>query len=110
MSFSKLCTPAFLYLVLSLIILLVMIFQFSGKLMTLIGLTLFHLVFILFWAWVLNLICQAGYKIVSWILVLIPIFIVFLSFFIDLSGILILEGFNATKATKPNSFFKKLGI
>ena len=32
---------------------------------------------ILFWTWVLNIICKAGYKWVSWLLVLLPFILIF---------------------------------
>ena len=41
---------------------------------------LIHIVYVVFWTWVLNLICKAGYKWISWVLVLAPFVIIFLLF------------------------------
>jgi hypothetical protein len=38
---------------------------------------LVHLVYLVFWTWVLNLICKAGYKWISWVLVLAPFVLAF---------------------------------
>jgi hypothetical protein len=67
MDFSKLCTPALVYLVISVITIVVGIF------------TDFHIVsllikafFVALWTWFLNYLCSKGYKIISWVLVLLP--------------------------------------
>jgi hypothetical protein len=36
------------------------------------------LLYVLFWTWILNLICRAGYSSVSWFLLLLPILLVFI--------------------------------
>ena len=36
------------------------------------------LIFILFWTWILNLICKDGYEVISWILVFLPFIAIFL--------------------------------
>ena len=38
---------------------------------------LFKAIYILFWTFVLNAVCKAGYKEVSWFLVLLPIILMF---------------------------------
>ena len=63
-----LCTPAQLYLFLSV---LSLVSVFTGSM--LLGNALVGLGLALVWTWVLNKICQGGYTTVSWILVLIPI-------------------------------------
>jgi len=42
--------------------------------------TLFILkvIYVLFWTWILNIICKSGYETVSWILVLVPYIFMFL--------------------------------
>jgi len=35
------------------------------------------IVYVIFWTWVLNLICQQGYTPVSWLLVLLPFILFF---------------------------------
>ena len=64
-----LCTPAQLYLFLSVLSLLSVFAGTMALTNALVGLAL-----ALVWTWVLNRICKGGYKTVSWILVLIPIF------------------------------------
>lgn len=38
---------------------------------------IFNLIYILFWTWVLNLICKDGYSNISWFLVLLPFIFLF---------------------------------
>jgi len=49
-------------------------------------------VYIVFWTWVLNLICNAGYTSISWFLVIFPIVLMFI-----LLGIMIMEMNKATE-------------
>lgn len=67
MDFSKLCTPALLYLILSVIGILIAIFS---------GFTFFTIlikvIFVLLWTWILDFLCRKGFGVVSWILVVIP--------------------------------------
>lgn len=86
----KLCTPAYVYLVISAIILVVSIFQNYGNVNTYcIGsfscsvsstflIFVAKILYILFWTWILNLICRAGAPWLSWILVLLPFIIFFI--------------------------------
>jgi hypothetical protein len=39
---------------------------------------IFKAVYILFWTWLLNIICKSGYETVSWILVLMPFILMFI--------------------------------
>lgn len=76
--FKSLCLPSKVYLILSVIaILLTMISPavFGGATVLM---HIIHIVYALFWTWVLQLICRAGYKWISWILVLAPFIIAFL--------------------------------
>jgi hypothetical protein len=87
---KDLCTPASLYLVLSLIALAVMFFQNIGsENMYCLGnyhcnvssvslIFIIKILYVLFWTWVLNLICRAGYTTVSWFLVLFPFILFFI--------------------------------
>ena len=84
-----LCTPAYVYLVISVIALVVMIFQNMGsKQVYCLGLYecdtqnvtmifAIKILYVLFWTWILNLICNQGYTTVSWILVLLPFILFF---------------------------------
>jgi hypothetical protein len=85
----NLCTPSYVYLVISTIALVVMLFQNIGNVnlyclgsytcdvtsTTLIF--LIKILYILFWTWILNLICRAGYTSISWFLVLLPFILMF---------------------------------
>ncbi len=68
----QLCTPAFLYVVLSAISIL-MAFMRKIKLSSI----LIKMVFIALWTWLLNLLCVKGYTAISWILVFLPLLITF---------------------------------
>jgi hypothetical protein len=88
--FKNLCPPALLYLVISLISLVVIgFFNFGNEKVYCVGyyscpvssvylVFLVKLIYIVFWTWILNLICRAGLPVVSWLLVLLPILIFFL--------------------------------
>jgi len=72
MNFSKLCTPALIYLVIAIIGILMAIKRtgiMSG---------VFSLIFVLIWTWFLNFLCKKGYNVVSWILLFLPFISVFL--------------------------------
>lgn len=96
--FSKLCTPAMLYFVLSIISLVVIGLQnlngdnnkyclgsYSCQVNNMPGIFVLKLIYILFFTWVLNLICKAGYTSISWFIVLLPFILLFV-----LLGLLIL--------------------
>ena len=67
MDFSKLCTPAMLYLVLAAISIVIGVFQ-KFQFFSL----LIKVVFVAAWTWFLNFLCSKGYKGISWFLVLLP--------------------------------------
>ena len=95
--FSKLCTPASLYFVVSLFALLLVVLQnlqnkhtlcvgnFSCSVPNVTMIFLMNFVYILFWTWILNLICKAGWKMLSWALVLFPFIVVFLMVILGMS-------------------------
>lgn len=90
--FRNLCTPAHFYFFISLISIFVMIYQNNhsradiyclGEYMCNANKTVViftSIIYMLFWTWVLNIICRAGASYVAWILVLLP----FLLFFVAL--------------------------
>jgi hypothetical protein len=66
MNFSKLCTPALIYLVIAVIGILMAIKRtgiMSGAV---------SLIFVLIWTWLLNFLCKKGYNVVSWFLLFLP--------------------------------------
>ena len=94
---KNLCAPSYVYLVISIIGLVVMAIQNYGNFsvyclgsytcnVSSTGLVfIIKLLYILFWTWILNLICRAGATHIAWILVVLP----FLLFFVLLSLLMI---------------------
>ena len=94
MSFPKtlkeLCMPAYIYFIISSIVLLIMLIQNignSGKyslgnyycsVPSLILIFIVKIIYILFWTYILNLICRDGYSNLSWLLVLLPFILLFI--------------------------------
>ena len=87
---NKLCTPAYVYLVISAISILVLAFQnlgsnqifcagsFSCSANNTALVFVIQVIYVLFWTWLLNKLCQNGASTVSWILVLLPLIMMFL--------------------------------
>lgn len=86
---KELCTPAAVYFVISIIGLLLVAFQnmgntdmfymgdFSRKVPSTMLLLFSQFIYILFWTYVLNLICKDGHSTLSWLIVLLPILMMF---------------------------------
>lgn len=97
---TDLCNPAHAYLVISTVAITVIFIQnyysgsfnnrtyclgsYSCQIPSLTYLFLIKILYVLFWTWVLNLICQAGAPQISWILALFP----FVLFFIIIASIM----------------------
>lgn len=77
-AYKSLCLPSKIYFVLSVIgiLLAVLLPNVVGRVSLLVHLV--HVVYIVFWTWVLQLICGAGYKWISWVLVLAPFILAFM--------------------------------
>lgn len=87
---SQLCTPAFVYFVLSVVGIIVTIFQNMGNtnkyclgnltcnVPSTVAIFIMKIICILFWTWILNLICNDGHKNIAWFLVLLPFILMFL--------------------------------
>jgi len=92
--FKELCTPASVYFSLSILAMVVMLFQnFGSENLYCLGvyncqvssvklIFIIKLLYIFLWTWILNLICKAGVPGLSWFLVLFP----FIVFFILISS------------------------
>jgi hypothetical protein len=77
-AYKSLCLPSKVYFVLSVIaVLLTIVYPSVFGRMSVIG-HLGHVIYLVFWTWILNLICGAGYKWFSWVLVLAPFVLTFL--------------------------------
>ena len=86
----NLCTPAYVYLVISSIALFIMFFQNVGNLnMYCLGtyncsvystplIFIIKVIYIAFWTWILNLMCDAGATNIAWFFVLLPFILMFL--------------------------------
>lgn len=88
-SLKELCTPAQIYFVISIVSLLLVLFQnlgnrnsyhignFSCRVPDTMLVFIVKLIYILFWTWILNLICKDGHVGISWLLVLLPWILLF---------------------------------
>ncbi len=86
---KKLCSPAYVYLVISVISILIIMFQNGGNTdKYCIGnfecpvantplIFLFKFMYVAFWTFVLDSICKAGHKRFSWFLVILPYVLLF---------------------------------
>lgn len=85
----NLCTPSYVYLVISSIALIVMLYQNIGNVDTYcLGsytcnvsstalIFIIKAVYILFWTWILNLMCKANATSIAWLVLLLPVIIMF---------------------------------
>jgi hypothetical protein len=83
-SIKELCSPAALYFIISMLALVIVLFQnlgnsnsytvgsFSCRVPSTVLIFIIKLIYILFWTWILNLICKDGHTAISWLLVLLP--------------------------------------
>ena len=95
----KLCTPAYVYLVISVFGMISMMLQNAGNtnsycvgnfecdVPSTAAVFVGKAIYVAFWTFVLNALCKAGYKKVSWFLVLIPFILAAI-----LIGMLMLNG------------------
>ena len=86
---KELCSPAMLYFIISIIALAMVLLQnlgnqnsynvgsFSCRVPSTALVFIIKLIYILFWTWVLNLICKDGHTSISWLLVLLPWILLF---------------------------------
>ena len=92
----NLCTPSYVYLVISLIAIIFMALQnygnvnvyclgsYSCVVSSTMLIFVIKLIYILFWTWILNLMCRAGATSLSWFFVLFPFILFFLVLFLFL--------------------------
>ena len=88
-NFRNLCNPAQVYFWVSLVIIFMAILQnignstkyslgnFSCNVPSTIIVFVLKLIYVIFWTWVLNLICKDGHKGIAWFLVIFPIILFF---------------------------------
>lgn len=79
---KNLCTPALIYMSFSLLVLALLLFySFSNVNVLCLGesyssctmVFVLKVVYILFWTWILNIICKNGDEAISWVLLLMPV-------------------------------------
>ncbi len=96
-SIKKLCSPAYIYFVISTILLALIVIQNLGNTSeycignyscegNTIGILIGHAIYIAFWTFILNMLCKHGYSNISWFLLFLPFILGFI-----LIGILVLE-------------------
>jgi CDP-diglyceride synthetase len=86
---SQLCSPSYIYFIISILGLAILAIQnlgnnelytlgnFSCRVPSTIAVFLIKLLYILFWTWVLNLMCKDGHNDIAWLLVLLPFILMF---------------------------------
>lgn len=86
---NKLCTPAYVYLVISVITLVMIALQnvqssttycvgnYECPVENNLLMFVIKILYVAFWTWLLNIICKSGATTVAWILVLIPFVLMF---------------------------------
>ncbi len=86
----NLCTPALIYFVLSAFAIVLMAMQnindtsvycvgsYSCQGTNNMVLFAFKIIYVIFWTWLLNVLCQSGYETVSWVLVILPFVLMFI--------------------------------
>jgi hypothetical protein len=96
---KKLCTPALVYLIISFIAIFIMLLQnfgsrnvyclggFSCNVENVTTIFIIKILYVLFWTWVLSLMCGAGYKNIAWLIILFPFILFFILIALMISGI-----------------------
>jgi len=86
----NLCTPAFLYFLINVVALILIAYQNYGNITTYcVGsyscnvsnmylIFIIKIIYILFWTWILNILCSMGYSQISWFLFLLPFLLLFI--------------------------------
>ena len=84
---KELCTPAAIYFILSMLTILIVFIQnlgntnryrignYSCRVTNTTLLFIVKIIYVLFWTYVLNLICKDGHRELSWILLFLPFFV-----------------------------------
>jgi hypothetical protein len=86
---SQLCTPAYVYFIISVLAITISAVQnlgnnrtynlgmYSCNVPNCIVIFIVKIIYILFWTWILNLICRDGHSGIAWFLVLLPFILLF---------------------------------
>lgn len=105
--FKHLCKPAIVYLAISVVVLISIAYQntgysnmycmgeFSCYVPSTSAVIFTEAVYILFWTWILHLMCRTGYASISWLIVIFPLVLFFV-----LIGLMMVASNNLTQAGK----------
>jgi hypothetical protein len=90
-SLNQLCTPAYIYFILSILMIIISAIEnmgnnsrytlgmFSCPVPSCLLVFAIKILYILFWTWVLNLMCKDGHSGIAWFVLLIPFILLFLA-------------------------------
>jgi hypothetical protein len=88
-SLKELCSPSLVYFIISMVALVIVFLQnignsnsynigsFSCRVPNTMVIFIAKFIYILFWTWILNLICKDGHSGISWLLILFPFLLLF---------------------------------
>ena len=108
---SQLCTPSYVYFIISVLAMVIAAFQnmgnnrkytlgmFSCAVPSCVAVFVVKVVYILFWTWILNLMCKDGHSGIAWFLVLLP----FVLLFVILGSVMMYQKKNSNK-NKQDAF------
>ena len=103
---SQLCSPSYVYFVMSILAIVVTGIQnmgnknkyslglFSCRVPSCMGVFVAKIAYILFWTWILNLMCKDGHPNIAWFLVLLP----FVLYFLILGSVMMYQKKNKQEA------------
>ncbi len=86
-SLKELCTPSKIYFIISIVAVILMLIQnmsnddvfeigcYSCNVPSTLFIFVMKMIYILFWTWILNLMCKDGHSDIAWFLLLVPFFI-----------------------------------
>ena len=117
-SLNQLCTPSYIYFIISIIGIAAAALQnlgnsqiyalgnFSCRVPSTIALFIIKLVYILFWTWILNLMCKDGQESIAWLLVLLP----FILFFVIIGMIILYQNDDDNKKRRKREAYSKCNM
>ena len=86
---SQLCSPSYVYFIMSVLVIVISAVQnmgnknkyslgvFSCRVPSCVAVFVIKIMYILFWTWILNLMCKDGHSEIAWFLVLLPFILLF---------------------------------
>lgn len=107
--FRHLCKPALVYLAISVVALVMIAYQnmglnnmycmgdFSCYVFSTTAVIFSEALYVLFWTWILHLMCRTGYSSISWFMVVFPLVLFFV-----LIGLMMLMSLNLTQTGRVN--------